>query len=115
MRVKLTIWQGKRNKKLFWLPAISPLVSVMLSTLIVFLTRADKSGVNIVRHIKGGLNPSSINQIDLNSPHIGALAKIGLVVAAVALTVSPNLHFIFQSYIKRLVLEHSINVKKLEL
>ncbi|KAL3003991.1 hypothetical protein AAZX31_08G136900 [Glycine max] len=86
--ILFTRFLGKRNKKLFWLPAISPLVSVMLSTLIVFLTRADKSGVNIVRHIKGGLNPSSINQIDLNSPHIGALAKIGLVVAAVALTES---------------------------
>ncbi|CAJ1938049.1 unnamed protein product [Sphenostylis stenocarpa] len=49
---------------------------------------ADKSGVNIVRHIKGGLNPSSINQIELNNPHIGALAKIGLVLAAVALTES---------------------------
>jgi len=41
-----------------------------------------------VRHIKGGLNPSSINQIELNTPHIGALAKTGLFVAAVALTVS---------------------------
>lgn len=72
------------------MPAISPLVSVILSTLIVFLTRADKSGVNIVKHIKGGLNPSSFNQIQLNSPHLGALAKIGLVAAVVALTVSTH-------------------------
>ncbi|TKY60313.1 Sulfate transporter 2.1 [Spatholobus suberectus] len=86
--ILFTRFLGKRKSKLFWLPAISPLVSVMLSTLIVFLTRADESGVNIVKHIKGGLNPSSINQIELNSPHIGALAKIGLVVAAVALTES---------------------------
>ncbi|XP_017423355.1 sulfate transporter 2.1 [Vigna angularis] len=86
--ILVTRFLGKRNKKLFWLPAISPLLSVLLSTLIVFLTRADKSGVNIVRHIKGGLNPSSINQIELNSPHIGALAKTGLFAAAVALTES---------------------------
>ncbi|KAK7399508.1 hypothetical protein VNO78_10692 [Psophocarpus tetragonolobus] len=66
-----------------------PLVSVMLSTLIVLLTlRAYKNGVNIVRHIKGELNPISVNQIELNSPHIGELSKIGLVAAAVALTES---------------------------
>ncbi|XP_061344031.1 sulfate transporter 2.1-like [Gastrolobium bilobum] len=86
--ILFTRFVGKRNKKLFWMPAISPLVSVLLSTLIVFLTRADKSGVNIVKHIKGGLNPSSINQIQLHSPHVGALAKIGLLVAVVALTES---------------------------
>ncbi|KAK7247452.1 hypothetical protein RIF29_42335 [Crotalaria pallida] len=79
---------GKRNRKLFWLLAISPLISVILATLIVFAMRADKNGVNIVKHIKGGLNPISINEIELNSPHVGALAKIGLVVAAVALTES---------------------------
>ncbi|KAG6784248.1 hypothetical protein POTOM_009936 [Populus tomentosa] len=38
---------GRRNKKLFWFPAIAPLVSVILSTLIVFLTKADKHGVKI--------------------------------------------------------------------
>ncbi|KAK7282470.1 hypothetical protein RIF29_11279 [Crotalaria pallida] len=91
--VMSSVWEsfhhpGKRNRKLFWLPAISPLISVILATLIVFLTKADKSGVNIVKHIKGGLNPISIIEIELNSPHVGALAKIGLLVAVVALTES---------------------------
>ncbi|KAF2291509.1 hypothetical protein GH714_024953 [Hevea brasiliensis] len=35
---------GRRNKKLFWFPVIAPLISVILSTLIVFLTKADKHG-----------------------------------------------------------------------
>ncbi|KAJ1412853.1 sulfate anion transporter, conserved site [Sesbania bispinosa] len=86
--ILFTRFLGKRNRKLFWLPAISPLLSVLLSTLIVFLTRADKSGVNIVKHIKGGFNPSSIHEIELTSPHVGALVKIGLIAAAVALTES---------------------------
>ncbi|XP_028755135.1 sulfate transporter 2.1 [Neltuma alba] len=83
-----TRFVAKRKKKLFWLAAISPLVSVIVSTLIVFATRADKNGVNIVKHIRGGLNPSSINQLDFKSPHIAGVAKIGLVVALVALTES---------------------------
>ncbi|KAG6773570.1 hypothetical protein POTOM_020858 [Populus tomentosa] len=40
----LTRFVGKRNRKLFWLPATAPLISVVLSTLLVYLTRADKHG-----------------------------------------------------------------------
>ncbi|CAI0447720.1 unnamed protein product [Linum tenue] len=54
---------GKKNKKLFWVPAIAPLVSVVLSTFFVYITRADKQGVQIVKHIEKGINPSSVNQI----------------------------------------------------
>ncbi|KAG4923766.1 hypothetical protein JHK87_049306 [Glycine soja] len=90
--VMKAVWEavhnpGKRKKKLFWLASISPLVSVVVSTLIVFITRADKNGVKIVKHVKGGLNPRSIHQLDFNNPYIGEVAKIGLVVAVVALTV----------------------------
>ncbi|KAG5125462.1 hypothetical protein JHK82_032199 [Glycine max] len=88
LKFLLINFQGKRKKKLFWLASISPLVSVVLSTLIVFLTRADKNGVKIVKHVKGGLNPSSLHQLDFNNPYIGEVAKIGLVVAVVALTES---------------------------
>lgn len=62
-------------------------MSVVLATLIVFLTKADKHGVDIVKHIKGGLNPSSVDQLQFNGPHVGELAKIGLIVAIIALTV----------------------------
>lgn len=40
--------QGKKNKKLFWVPAIAPLISVILSTFFVYITHADKRGVAIV-------------------------------------------------------------------
>ncbi|XP_057973283.1 low affinity sulfate transporter 3-like isoform X2 [Malania oleifera] len=77
---------GRKEKKLFWLPAIAPLLSVILSTLIVFLTKADKHGVTILKHIKRGVNPSSANQLTFNGPHVGQAAKIGLISAVVALT-----------------------------
>ncbi|XP_057470289.1 low affinity sulfate transporter 3-like isoform X1 [Actinidia eriantha] len=77
---------GRRNKKLFWVPAVAPLISVILSTLIVYLTKADKHGVKIVKHFKRGLNPSSAHQLQLSSPHVGQAAKIGLICAVVALT-----------------------------
>ncbi|KAI3996364.1 hypothetical protein MKX01_026832 [Papaver californicum] len=77
---------GRRNKKLFWLPSIAPLISVILSTVIVFLSRADKHGVRIVKHIDRGLNPSSAKQLQFSGPHVGEAAKTGLICAIIALT-----------------------------
>ncbi|KAK2978563.1 hypothetical protein RJ640_006682 [Escallonia rubra] len=84
--ILVTRFIGRRNKKFFWLPALAPLLSVILSTLIVYLTKADEHGVKIVKHFRGGLNPSSVNQLQLNGPHVGQAAKIGLICAVVALT-----------------------------
>ncbi|XWS44888.1 hypothetical protein CRYUN_Cryun15aG0088100 [Craigia yunnanensis] len=84
--ILITRFLVRRNRKLFWLPAIAPLISVILATLIVFLTKADKHGVKIVKHIKGGLNPSSVHQLQFNGPHVGEVAKIGLIVSIIALT-----------------------------
>nr|XP_043614762.1 low affinity sulfate transporter 3-like isoform X1 [Erigeron canadensis] len=85
--ILITRFIGKRNRKLFWLPAIAPLVSVILSTAIVYLTRADEHGVKIIKHVQGGLNPSSVSQLQFNSPHLREAVKIGLVCAIIALTV----------------------------
>ncbi|XP_010550298.1 PREDICTED: sulfate transporter 2.1-like, partial [Tarenaya hassleriana] len=52
----------------------------------VFITKADEHGVKTVRHIKGGLNPISMHDLEFTNPHIGEVAKIGLIVAVVALT-----------------------------
>ncbi|KAF7816936.1 low affinity sulfate transporter 3-like [Senna tora] len=60
---------GRRNRKLFWLPAISPLASVIVSTLIVYLTKADKHGVTIIKHVKGGLNPTSLHELQFQGEH----------------------------------------------
>ncbi|XP_057794619.1 low affinity sulfate transporter 3 [Salvia miltiorrhiza] len=84
---------GRRYKKVFWLPAMvfwlpamAPLFSVMLSTLIVYLTEADKRGVKIVKHLRAGLNPTSLHQLDFGAQHVGGAAKIGLICALIALT-----------------------------
>ncbi|KAI9113720.1 hypothetical protein K1719_014971 [Acacia pycnantha] len=88
---------SKRNRKLFWLPAISSLASVIISTLAVFVTRADKHGVHIVKHVKAGLNPSSVHHLQLNGPYIAEVAKIGLVAAVISLTESVSVGRSFAS------------------
>ncbi|KAK3001003.1 hypothetical protein RJ639_021734, partial [Escallonia herrerae] len=77
---------GKKNKKFFWVPAIAPLISVILSTLFVYITHAEKKGVAIVRHIEKGINPSSVNEIYLTGEYLSKGFKIGVVAGMVALT-----------------------------
>ncbi|KAL0313992.1 UNVERIFIED_CONTAM: Low affinity sulfate transporter 3 [Sesamum angustifolium] len=84
--ILITRFVGRRNKKLFWIPAMAPLFSVILSTLIVYLTKADRHGVKIVKHFKGGLNPSSVHQLNFGGPYVGEAAKIGLICSLIALT-----------------------------
>lgn len=76
---------GRRKKKLFWVSAIAPLISVILSTLIVFVSRADRHGVKIVKEVKEGLNPISVHQLQFNSSSVGLAAKSGLIAAIIAL------------------------------
>ncbi|KAJ8762674.1 hypothetical protein K2173_011154 [Erythroxylum novogranatense] len=77
---------GKKNRKFFWVPAIAPLISVILSTFFVFITRADKQGVQIVKHIEKGINPSSVNKIYWSGPYLGKGFKIGVVAGMIGLT-----------------------------
>ncbi|KAF2594074.1 hypothetical protein F2Q70_00045618 [Brassica cretica] len=84
--ILLARFLGKRNKKLFWIPAMAPLISVILATLIVYLTNAETRGVKIVKNIKPGFNRPSVNQLEFNGSHLGQVAKIGIICAIIALT-----------------------------
>ncbi|CAM9002339.1 unnamed protein product [Rhodiola kirilowii] len=77
---------GKRNNKLFWVPAIAPLISVILSTFFVYITRADKEGVQIVKHIEKGINPSSLDKIYFSGEYLVKGFRIGMVAGLIALT-----------------------------
>lgn len=79
-------YMGKKNKKLFWMPAIAPLISVILSTFLVYITRADEKGVAIVKHLEKGINPSSVNQIYFSGEYLVKGFKIGIVAGMIALT-----------------------------
>ncbi|XWS54478.1 hypothetical protein CRYUN_Cryun10bG0092900 [Craigia yunnanensis] len=77
---------GKKKKKLFWVPAIAPLISVVLSTFFVYITRADKHGVQIVKHIRKGINPPSVDEIFFSGEYLAKGFRIGVVAGMVALT-----------------------------
>ena len=69
------------------MPVVAPLLSFILSTLIVYLTNAKDLGIDIVKQVQEGLNPSSVRQLQFDGPYVGGVTKIGFIVAVVALTV----------------------------
>ncbi|XP_051139586.1 sulfate transporter 1.3-like [Andrographis paniculata] len=77
---------GKKKKKLFWVSAIAPLLSVVLATFFVYITRADRHGVQIVKHIEKGINRPSVKQIYFTGDYVLKGLKIGLVAGMVGLT-----------------------------
>ncbi|GJM99913.1 hypothetical protein PR202_ga17054 [Eleusine coracana subsp. coracana] len=82
----VTKYIGKKNKKLFWISAIAPLTSVIVSTLLVYMTRSDKHGVAVVKYIKKGINPPSASLIYFNGPFALKGFKIGVVAGLIGLT-----------------------------
>ncbi|XP_061336560.1 early nodulin-70-like, partial [Gastrolobium bilobum] len=89
--ILFTRFLGRRNKKLFRLSSIAPLISVIVSSVIAYGANVHHQvkdyRVEVVGPIKGGsLNPSSFYQLQFDAKLLGPLIKIGLTVAVISLT-----------------------------
>ncbi|GLJ36251.1 hypothetical protein SUGI_0727770 [Cryptomeria japonica] len=77
---------SKKNSKLFWVSAAAPLTSVIVGSLLVFCTHAEKHGVQIVGQLKKGLNPLSIQLLVFHGQYLKVALKAGLICGLIALT-----------------------------
>eukprot|EP00268_Persea_americana_P049991 TRINITY_DN5403_c0_g1_i4.p1 TRINITY_DN5403_c0_g1~~TRINITY_DN5403_c0_g1_i4.p1 ORF type:complete len:634 (+),score=107.47 TRINITY_DN5403_c0_g1_i4:242-2143(+) len=75
-----------KRPKLFWVSAAAPLVSVLLSTLLVFTFKAQNHGISIIGKLQHGLNPPSLNMLRFHSTHLALVIKTGLVTGILSLT-----------------------------
>ncbi|XWS34495.1 hypothetical protein CRYUN_Cryun21dG0043200 [Craigia yunnanensis] len=75
-----------RRSKLFWVSAGAPLVSVILSTLLVFAFKAQHHGIGIIGKLQKGLNPPSWNMLQFHGNHLGLSIKTGLATGIISLT-----------------------------
>lgn len=75
-----------RNPKLFWVSAGAPLVSVIVSTLLVFAFKAENHGISIIGKLQQGLNPPSWNMLQFHGSYLGLVIKTGLVTGIISLT-----------------------------
>ncbi|KAB1205721.1 putative sulfate transporter 3.3 [Morella rubra] len=75
-----------RKPKLFWVSAGAPLVSVILSTLVVFASKANNHGITVIGKLQEGLNPPSWHMLHFHGSHLGLVMKTGLVTGILSLT-----------------------------
>ncbi|XP_058074796.1 probable sulfate transporter 3.4 [Magnolia sinica] len=75
-----------RKPKLFWISAAAPLTSVVLSTLVVFIFKAQNHGIQTIGHLPVGLNPPSANMLYFQAPYLGLAVKTGIVTGILSLT-----------------------------
>ncbi|PIN25976.1 Sulfate/bicarbonate/oxalate exchanger SAT-1 and related transporters (SLC26 family) [Handroanthus impetiginosus] len=75
-----------RKPKLFWVSAGAPLLSVILSTLLVFTFKAQNHGISVIGKLQEGLNPPSWNLLHFHGAYIGLVMKTGLITGIISLT-----------------------------
>ncbi|XP_059446133.1 sulfate transporter 3.1-like [Corylus avellana] len=81
----ITRYFSKKKTAFFWINAMAPLTSVILGSLLVFLTHAEKHGVQVIGHLKKGLNPLSVSELAFGSPFLMAAIKTGIITGVIGL------------------------------
>ncbi|MED6196065.1 Sulfate transporter 3.1 [Stylosanthes scabra] len=81
----ITRYFSKQKPKLFWLSAMAPLTSVILGSLLVYFTHAEKHGVQVIGELKKGLNPPSVTDLVFVSPYMTTAIKTGIITGVIAL------------------------------
>jgi hypothetical protein len=73
MLIIICFLQSKRRPKLFWISAAAPLTSVVLGSVLVYLTHAENHGIEVVR-IAGLVNSACLMQMQYNYTGITPLS-----------------------------------------
>ncbi|GMJ09100.1 sulfate transporter 3;1 [Hibiscus trionum] len=81
----ITRYFSKRRPKLFWISAMAPLTSVILGSVLVYLTHAEKHGVQVIGNLKKGLNPLSFGDLVFTSSYLSTAVQTGMVTGIIAL------------------------------
>ncbi|XP_059625905.1 sulfate transporter 3.1-like [Cornus florida] len=76
---------SKKRPNLFWISAMAPLTSVILGSVLVYLTHAENHGVEVIGDLKKGLNPLTVTDLAFGSKYLTLAIKTGIVTAVIAL------------------------------
>ncbi|GAB2300404.1 Probable sulfate transporter 3.5 [Dionaea muscipula] len=74
-----------KNPKLFWVSAVAPLATVVIGCLFAYLAHGEKHGIQIVGHLKKGINPPSMKDLNFDRRYIAAPIKAGIITGILAL------------------------------
>ncbi|TKY52653.1 Sulfate transporter 3.1 [Spatholobus suberectus] len=81
----ITRYFSKKQPRFFWVSAMAPLTSVVLGSLLVYFSHAEKHGVEVIGELKKGLNPPSLTDLVFVSPYMTTAVKTGVVVGIISL------------------------------
>ncbi|KAM5563670.1 hypothetical protein ABKV19_018338 [Rosa sericea] len=81
----ITRYFSQKKPKFFWISAMAPLTSVILGSVLVYLTHAEKHGVQVIGELKKGLNPMSFGDLVFVSPYLSTAFKTGIITGIIAL------------------------------
>ncbi|XP_055811913.1 sulfate transporter 3.1-like [Solanum dulcamara] len=81
----LTRYFSKKMPKFFWISAMAPLTSLILGSVLVYFTHAEKNGVQVIGHLKKGINPPSYSELAFSSQYLAIAIKTGVVTSVIAL------------------------------
>ncbi|XP_009408945.2 probable sulfate transporter 3.4 [Musa acuminata AAA Group] len=77
---------SSRRPKLFWVSAAAPLTSVILSTVLSFIFKAQNHGIKTIGHLQKGVNPPSVNMLFFRGPYLSLAIRTGIITGILALT-----------------------------
>ncbi|CAI9118397.1 OLC1v1019962C1 [Oldenlandia corymbosa var. corymbosa] len=80
-----TKYFSKKKPVFFWINAMAPLTSVILGSVLVYVTHAENHGVEVIGHLKKGLNPPSLSELAFGSPYLMLALKTGVITGVIAL------------------------------
>lgn len=83
----LTKYFSKKKPSFFWVGALAPLFSVIVGSLLVFLTHAENHHIQVIGHLKKGLNPVTVSDLAaiFKSPHLSTAIKGGIISGIIGL------------------------------
>jgi sulfate transporter 3 len=81
----ITRFFSKRRPRFFWVSAAAPLASVIIGSLLVYLTHAENHGIQVIGYLKKGLNPPSATSLNFSSPYMMLALKTGIITGVIAL------------------------------
>ncbi|GAV72677.1 Sulfate_transp domain-containing protein/STAS domain-containing protein/Sulfate_tra_GLY domain-containing protein [Cephalotus follicularis] len=74
-----------RKPKLFWVSAVAPLSSVIISTLLVFCIKSKAHGIATIGYLPKGSNPPSSNMLLFNGHYLALAIKTGIITGILSL------------------------------
>lgn len=82
----LSRYVSKKKPKLLLIAAGAPLLSVALGSILVFCMRAENHGIQIIGHLKRGLNPLSLDLLVFEKEYLMVTLKAGVISGIISLT-----------------------------